>query len=368
MVHLLATKGDASASALKALLALRSREGGRRPVVSAAAKNKKGEMPIHTVARHDRCDIETIHALCRELPGCVAAPTREGDLPLHYACQYSRDPTLLALLLHYDPERLTVSARRADGFTPLHLVASRNDQHASAKLVPLSEDSQYRMIKVLLDHGADKTLEVTDPGVGGHFTPWLLLKKKAPERKAALQKLKVRRGERCRDGSGRNGGSGGDSGSGSSSSGQGTPTSESPPSGQVPPIFLFLLVSSTTVFLSSFVQTMLNQNVMNNFLGSPATSEASSGFYGCGAGGPASNASMLSAGGSPPHQQQFQQQQQQHPHLQQQQQQQQQASPYGAGGSLTSGHHSDADFDSDGSVENNLVSQLRSEVTDGMVQ
>ena len=66
--------------------------------------------------------IQTLNALCNSGRGAVLRPARDGDLPLHYACQFSSDPSLLAFLLHYDPERRSVSARRADGFTPLHLV------------------------------------------------------------------------------------------------------------------------------------------------------------------------------------------------------------------------------------------------------
>ncbi len=83
-------------------------------------------------------------------------------------------------------------------------------------------------------------------------------------------------------------------------------------------------------------------------MGSPAsyTSEASSGFFGgaCSSHGPVSNGSMIS--GSPTGSNSatgdaFLQALQ--------------GSPAGAGGSVTSGHHSDSEFDSDASVENNLV-------------
>ena len=106
--------------------------------MSAAAKNKKGEMPIHTVARHDRCDIETIHALCRELPGCVAAPTREGDLPLHYAGTPFQQRVWDALReIPYGETTSYARLARAVGRpSAVRAVASANGANAISILVP----------------------------------------------------------------------------------------------------------------------------------------------------------------------------------------------------------------------------------------
>ncbi len=50
--------------------------------------------------------------------------------------------------------RDVINAKRSDGFTPLHLVASRNDGPAdiSIGLIPLSEEIQGLMIRLLLEH------------------------------------------------------------------------------------------------------------------------------------------------------------------------------------------------------------------------
>ena len=78
----------------------------------------------------------------------LKSPTFDGSLPIHLACQYSSDPTLLASLLYYD--KSVINALRADGFTPLHLVAARaNVQDVRLGLIKLAEDTQVS-VKVFL--------------------------------------------------------------------------------------------------------------------------------------------------------------------------------------------------------------------------
>ena len=59
----------------------------------------------------------------QDLPHCFTLRGEDGSLPLHYACLHSKDHALLATLLYY--EKSVVNARRGDGLTPLHIVASR---------------------------------------------------------------------------------------------------------------------------------------------------------------------------------------------------------------------------------------------------
>ncbi len=124
-LHFMARRGDGASSALKTLLSLRLMGGGGRAAVTTDVYNKKGEHPIHVAATAERCQIDTIQALCHASPDCVLAHTTSGDLPLHYACQRGRDPTLLAMLLHHDRNKMSVNHRRNDDCTPLHLVACR---------------------------------------------------------------------------------------------------------------------------------------------------------------------------------------------------------------------------------------------------
>ena len=89
----------------------------------------------------------------------MTSQTADGSLPIHLACQYSTDPTMVATLLYYN--RCVINARRNDGLTALHMVASRNEaRDKKLGLIPLSEDTQIRMIRLLLDHGADRNLQV----------------------------------------------------------------------------------------------------------------------------------------------------------------------------------------------------------------
>ena len=71
--------------------------------------------------------------------------TSDGSLPIHLACQYSSDPTLLVNLLYYD--KSVVNFERTDGFTPLHLVAARADmQDVPLGLIRLDEDTQVKTL------------------------------------------------------------------------------------------------------------------------------------------------------------------------------------------------------------------------------
>ena len=73
---------------------------------------------------------------------------------------------------HIPIYRDVINAKRSDGFTPLHLVASRNDGPGdiSIGLIPLSEEIQYRIIRLLLGHGADKSICAEE-----HYTPYDLV-------------------------------------------------------------------------------------------------------------------------------------------------------------------------------------------------
>ena len=87
--------------------------------------------------------MRVIQLLQRNNPTCLTARTYNGSAPIHLACQYSTDPQMIATLLYYNRE--VVNATRADGLTPLHLVAARDeteDRQKSDGLIPLSEETQ----------------------------------------------------------------------------------------------------------------------------------------------------------------------------------------------------------------------------------
>merc|ERR1712223_34825 len=191
LLHMLARKGDASIDTLRALIALRYSQDGndqteRGPYFSGV-RNLKCFMPIHHAVMTRACPRNAIETLYRDMPACLTAETENGSLPIHLACQYSSDRSMIALLLNYN--RDVINAKRNDGFTPLHLVASRNDGPAdtSIGLIPLDEETQRTFIYDLLDYGADKSILV-----GDKYIPFDLVKQnrkmarallKTPERK-----------------------------------------------------------------------------------------------------------------------------------------------------------------------------------------
>ena len=87
--------------------------------------------------------MRVIQLLQRNNPTCLTARTYNGSAPIHLACQYSADPQMIATLLYYNRE--VVNATRADGCTPLHMIAARNetkDRRNDDPLIPLSEETQ----------------------------------------------------------------------------------------------------------------------------------------------------------------------------------------------------------------------------------
>merc|ERR1712223_1214425 len=190
LLHMLARKGDASIDTLRALIALRysdDRNEKERGPYFTGVMNLKRFMPIHHAVMSRACPRNAIETLYRDMPACLTAETENGSLPIHLACQYSSDRSMIALLLNYN--RDVINAKRNDGFTPLHLVASRNDGPAdlSIGLIPLEEETQRTFIYDLLDYGADKTILV-----GDKYIPFDLVKQnrkmarallKTPERK-----------------------------------------------------------------------------------------------------------------------------------------------------------------------------------------
>ena len=90
-----------------------------------------------------KCAQHIVQLLVKDCPIGLRSQTADGSLPIHLACQYSSDPTLLVNLLYYD--KSVVNFERADGFTPLHLVAARADmQDVPLGLIRLDEDTQVK--------------------------------------------------------------------------------------------------------------------------------------------------------------------------------------------------------------------------------
>ena len=126
-------------------------------------KNGLGQMPIHIAAMNKKCAQMVIQLLAHDEPTTLTTVcllflavliqsdtykyiylfqvTSDGSLPLHVACQFSSDPTTLATLLYYN--RSVVNCERNDGFTPLHLIASRAEiSDVRLGLIRLNEDIQ----------------------------------------------------------------------------------------------------------------------------------------------------------------------------------------------------------------------------------
>ena len=99
---MIARKGDMVAPTLGALMSLSYRNhNGNKKVYPTDVKNSKHEMPIHIVSMNKKCAQHIIQLLVKDCPSGLKSPTLEGSLPIHLACQYSSDPTLLASLLYY---------------------------------------------------------------------------------------------------------------------------------------------------------------------------------------------------------------------------------------------------------------------------
>ena len=107
----MARKGDMVAPTLSTLLSVNFRDhNDNKRVYPTDVKNSKHEMPIHIVSMNKKCAQHIIQILVKDCPFGLKSPTADGSLPIHLACQYSSDPTLLASLLYYD--KTTVNFRR----------------------------------------------------------------------------------------------------------------------------------------------------------------------------------------------------------------------------------------------------------------
>jgi len=141
---MMARKGDMVAPTLDMLLSLHYRDhNDNKRVYATDVMNAKLQMPIHIVAMNKKCAQHVVQLLAKDLPVCLRSPMADGSLPIHLACQFSSDPTLLATLLYYD--KSVVNMEREDGFTPLHLVAARTDVHdVRHGIIRLDEETQVR--------------------------------------------------------------------------------------------------------------------------------------------------------------------------------------------------------------------------------
>ena len=142
----MARKGDIVAPTLETLMSVHYRDhNDNKRVYPGDVKNARHEMPIHIAAMNKKCAQHVIQLLVKDRPVGLKSPTADGSLPIHLACQFSSDPTLLASLLYYD--KSVVNETRTDGFTPLHLIAARGDVHdVRIGIIRLDEETQVILL------------------------------------------------------------------------------------------------------------------------------------------------------------------------------------------------------------------------------
>ena len=75
----------------------------------SGVRNLKCFMPIHHAVMSRACPRNAIETLYRDMPACLTAETENGSLPIHLACQYSSDRSMIALLLNYNRYDLKLS-------------------------------------------------------------------------------------------------------------------------------------------------------------------------------------------------------------------------------------------------------------------
>lgn len=185
ILHLMARTGDEVSHCLESLFSLRYEDN--RKVFPSTVRNKKNDLPLHVAAMSFSCPHNMLMLFYHDNPEGFVSVNREGNFPLHLACQMTKDPTLIANLLRYNSSM--INYRRGDGMTPLHLVASRNDiEERDNKVIALDDENQVKMIRILLEFGADKSMKLEG------FLPIQLLDK---NRTKARLLLKVN----CDDGS-----------------------------------------------------------------------------------------------------------------------------------------------------------------------
>ena len=100
----MARKGDSVAPTMDALLSLKFNHSGHSNKVytSNVANNSKRFLPLHIAAMSSRCPQNILRILKSDFEQGLYSKTWDGSLPLHIACQYSSDPSLIAILLYYD--------------------------------------------------------------------------------------------------------------------------------------------------------------------------------------------------------------------------------------------------------------------------
>ncbi len=141
-------------------MVLRFQSNGKRVFPVEKIRSRHEEMPIHIAARNQRGNWRTLDLLHRSYPQSSRMSAKHG-LPIHYVCRFSRDPDALAAVLASDPGVVNIATDEG-GFTPLHIVAYRSEQRDDdIFLVPLDEDAQVAMIRLLLEAGADRSLRLT---------------------------------------------------------------------------------------------------------------------------------------------------------------------------------------------------------------
>ena len=100
---MMARKGDMVTPTLSTLMSLHFRDhNDNRRVYTSDVQNANQQIPMHIVSMNKKCAQNIIQILAKDMPTCMKAGTDDGSLPIHLACQYSYDPTLLATLLYYD--------------------------------------------------------------------------------------------------------------------------------------------------------------------------------------------------------------------------------------------------------------------------
>ncbi len=134
---------------------------------SKIVQDSQNRTPLHFYATRNT-DNPTAMAINVQIlsdTGAAELPDRGGMLPMHYACAYGTNPTVLEVLMNAHPNSLT--AKENKGRTPMHLAMVNAHRDASPGVLNfLLENDAYKTVNIR-DHEGNLPLHLLNLGLKG---------------------------------------------------------------------------------------------------------------------------------------------------------------------------------------------------------
>ena len=113
------------------------------PTVLSTKEGLNQETPLCILLKHKPDDIVTVDKMIQKFPACASIPNRQGNTPLHLACQYGASIEVVRRLYSVYPK--AAAQRNFHGLTPLQVALQHSSVSNSNDLVAVFLNKHFAL-------------------------------------------------------------------------------------------------------------------------------------------------------------------------------------------------------------------------------